>query len=55
MGVAAAGMGIAAARLGWSAAGLGHATGVGIATTRVEPGFRAVAGGIRALPLHGGG
>jgi hypothetical protein len=55
LGLAAAGLGIAAAGLGWSATGVGDATGLGIPATRMEPGVHAVAGGIRALPVDGGG
>ncbi len=55
MGCAAARLRRAAAWLGGSATGLGNASRMGFATTGVEPGVHPGAGGIRPLPLHGGG
>jgi hypothetical protein len=54
MGLAASWLGEPAAGLGRAATGLGDASGLGIPTTRVEPGLHAVAGGVRAVPVHGG-
>jgi hypothetical protein len=55
MGLTATGLGQPAAWMGRPATGLGHASRLGILATRMEPGIHAVAGGIRAIPFHGGG